>query len=177
MSQTPIPKQPKKRSPFFWVIIVCSGLVLLAFGGCIVGLGMLGQRVYKEVGKPLNQEEILANLGDIPIYQPSTFNTTLSRGAQVGGSFIPGQKSFTAAAFDVSGEPAQIVGWYDEQMRSLEYQPVQVDTDDASLQQIAFQKDDQFVIVQVNDALLKQTGQYSLLLIRMEINDLEKSSS
>jgi hypothetical protein len=164
------PSGPKKpRSPWVWVGLGCGTAILLTFGGCVAFLGLVGQRAAQEMGKPLDRKEVLAKLGDTPIYQPSTFNETMTKGARIGSSLFPGQM-MSAAAFNTGDTPKQIITWYEQQLSSKGYQKL---SEQPSLNrestQVQFQKQSDGIIVQVQEATATSPKGYTFLLMRMRL--------
>ncbi len=165
------PSGPKKpRSPWVWVGLGCGTAILLTFGGCVALLGLVGQRAAQEMGKPLNQKEVFAKLGDTPIYQPSTFNETMTKGARIGGSLFPGAMVSTAA-FNTKDGPNQIIDWYEQQLSAKGYQKMPGPPNLSSTStQVSFQKQSESIIVQVQDAAAANSQKsYTLLLMRMRL--------
>jgi predicted ATP-binding protein involved in virulence len=172
------PSGPKKpRSPWVWVGLGCGTAALLTFGGCAALLSLVGQRAAQEMKKPLNQKEVLAKLGDIPIYQPSTFNESMTKGARFGSSLFPGSM-MSAAAFDTSDSPNQIVDWYEQQLSAKGYKrmPEQPNLN-SKLKQVQFQKQSESIIVQVQETSASGPQKsYTLLLMRMKFPGAKASS-
>jgi hypothetical protein len=113
---------PSKRSPWIWPILGCSLFVLLGFAGCIAGVGLLGKQVYTEVQKPVNEDEIIAALEGIPIYQPSEFDpegTKILRGST---AILPDNIVVTHAAFDSPDSAKTLTRWYQTKMSDLGYE-------------------------------------------------------
>ena len=169
-SSNPVPSGPKKgRSPWMWVGLGCGLTALLAFGGCVALMGVIGQRAAQEIKKPVTQKDVMADLGDIPLYQPSTFDETMTKGVRFGSSFFPG-KMVTAAAFDTSDEPDKIIDWYQQQLSERGYQKLQSQpTFNSKITQANFRKDSESILVQIHDA--KAGGQkYTMVLMRMKLS-------
>jgi hypothetical protein len=165
----PVQSGPKKgRSPWMWVGLGCGLTVLLAFGGCVALMGVIGQRAAQEMGKPITQRDVMAELGDIPVYQPSTFDETMTKGVRFGSSLFPG-KMVTAVAFDTPDEPDKIIDWYQQQLSERGYQKLQSQpTFNSKITQANFKKGSQSIIVQIQDA--KAGGQkYTMVLMRMKL--------
>jgi hypothetical protein len=159
----------KPRSPWMWVGLGCGVTILLTFGGCVALLGFFGNRAVQEISKPLDQKELLAKLGDAPIYQPSTFNEVMTKGARFGSSLFPGEM-FSAAAFDTSDQPNQVIGWYQQQLteRGYQKQPGQSHSD-SKITQASFQRGSESIIVQIQEATSATSPQkYTFLLMRMK---------
>lgn len=167
-NSNPSPSGPKKpRSPWMWVGLGCGITVLLTFGGCVAFLGFVGNRAVQEVSKPLDQKEVLDKLGDTPIYQPSTFNEMMTKGARIGSSLFPGEM-VSAAAFDTSDEPTQVIDWYQQQLQATGYKKIQSSSTN-QITQAGFQKASESIIVQVQEATAATSSQkYTFLLMRMK---------
>ena len=152
-----------------WVGLGCGVTVLLTFGGCVAFLGFVGNRAAQEMSKPLNQKEVIAKLGDTPIYQPSTFNEIMTKGARIGSSLFPGEM-ISAAAFDTSDEPNQIIDWYQQQLTEQGYQKLPGQSKaNSKITQASFQKGSESIIVQVQEATsATRPKKYTFLLMRMK---------
>jgi hypothetical protein len=176
-SSNPMPSRPKKgRSPWIWVGLGCGLTALLAFGGCVALLGIVGQKAAREMGKPLTQKDALAKLGDIPIYQPSTFDELMTKGAQIGSSLVPGGFIAGSAAFDTNDEPAKVLAWYQQALTAKGYHQLpNQPTFNSNLTQASFQKESDSILVQVQDAS-KGTHKYTFLLMRMKLPKSKASS-
>jgi hypothetical protein len=173
----PLPTRSKKsRSPWMWVGIGCGVSALLAFGGCIAFVGFVGQKAAQEMGKPIGQQEAIAKLGDVPIYQPSTFNETMTKGAQFGSSLIPGQIVSAAVAFETQDNPDRIIRWYQQELAAKGYHqlPKQPTLSD-NITQASFQKESDGILVQVQNASSSAKA-YMLLLMRMKLPKSKTSS-
>jgi hypothetical protein len=173
---TPSPLNPKKStSPWVWVGLGCGTAVLLTFGGCIALFGVVSQKAVKELSKPVDQKEAVAELGDTPIYQPSTFNETITKGARLGSSLFPG-KMVSAAAFDTSDAPNQVIDWYKQTLSAKGYRkaPGQPTLNSKSVQ-ATFQRQSDGIIVQVDDASTASRKNYTLLLMRMKLPSAKQS--
>jgi hypothetical protein len=171
------PSGPKKpQSPWVWVGLGCGTATLLSFGGCVAFLGLVGQRAAQEMKKPLDQKEVLTKLGDTPIYQPSTFNETMTKGARFGSSLFPGQM-MSAAAFYTGDEPNQIIDWYEQQLSAKGYQklPGQPSLSSKSTQ-VQFQKQSDSIIIQVQEATAGSPKSYTFLVMRMRLPTSKASS-
>ncbi|WP_404789002.1 hypothetical protein [Altericista sp. CCNU0014] len=166
----PGPKRP--RSPWVWVGLGCGTALLLTFGGCVLLFGTIGQRAAQEMGKPLDRQEAIAKLGDTPIYQPSTFNETMTKGARLGSSIFPGAM-VSAAAFNTSDGPDKVIGWYEQQLAAKGYRrmPEQFNPNGKS-KQATFQNKSEGIIVQMDDVAGAAGSQknYTLLLMRMRFS-------
>lgn len=150
-----------------WVGLGCGVTILLTFGGCVAFLGFVGNRAAQEISKPLDSKEVLDKLGDTPIYQPSTFNELMTKGARIGGSLFPGVM-VSAAAFDTSDEPKQVIDWYQEQLADAGYKKIQSSSNN-QITQAGFQKGSESIIVQVQEATTAPSSQkYTFLLMRMK---------
>jgi hypothetical protein len=150
-----------------WVGLGCGVTILLTFGGCVAFLGFVGNRAVQEVSKPLDQKEVLDKLGDTPIYQPSTFNEMMTKGARIGSSLFPGEM-VSAAAFDTSDEPTQVIDWYQSQLQASGYKKIQSNSNN-QITQAGFQKGSENIIVQVQEATTATSSQkYTFLLMRMK---------
>jgi hypothetical protein len=162
------PSEPKKpRSPWMWVGLGCGVTVLLTFGGCMAFLGFVGNRAAQEISKPLDQKEVLDKLGNIPIYQPSTFNEMMTKGVRIGSSLFPGDR-FSAAAFDTSDEPKQVIDWYQQQLQAVGYKKIQSSSDN-QITQASFQKGSESIVVQVQETTAATSSQKNMfLLMRMK---------
>jgi hypothetical protein len=176
-SSNPLPTGPKKsRSPWMWVGLGCGVTALLAFGGCVAFIGVVGQKAAQEMGKPITQKEAIAKLGDVPIYQPSTFNETMTKGAQFGTSLIPGQIVSAAVAFETKDDPERILRWYQQELTAKGYHQLpKQPTLNSNLTQASFQKESDGILVQVQDAR-GGAKPYMLLLMRMKLPTSKKSS-
>jgi hypothetical protein len=165
---TPSPLGPKKStSTWVWVGLGCGTATLIAFGGC-VGLGILGQHAVEEFNKPVNPKEAIAKLGDIPIYQPSTFNEMKTKGARIGSSIIPGVV-VSAITFDTSDPPNQVLEWYEKQLTSKGYRKTSKQPVTAGMYtQDTFQKSKEAIVVQTIDSSTKSRKNYSFTLMRMK---------
>lgn len=163
------PSGPRKpRSPWMWVALGCGVSVLLTFGGCVAFLGYVGNRAAQEMRKPLDQKAVLAKLGDTPIYQPSTFNESATKGARIGSSLFPGEM-VSAAAFDTSSKPNDIFDWYEQQLTAQGYRRLPEQTFPGSkVTQISFQRQSENIIVQVEEASTDSQKQYTFVLIRVK---------
>jgi hypothetical protein len=166
-SSNPVPSGPKKgRSPWMWVGLGCGLTVLLAFGGCVALMGVIGQRAAQEMGKPITQKEAMAKLGDIPIYKPSTFDENMTKGVRFSSSLMPGEM-MTAAAFGTSDEPDKIIDWYQKQLSERGYQKLQSQpTFNSKITQANFKKDSESILVQIHDAT---TGGHKYTMVLMHI--------
>ena len=146
----PAPK--RRRSPWFYAAIGCSLMFVLTVGGCIAGITILGNHFYSEVNKPLEPNQVLADLGEIPIYQPSELDIEMTRVMRASMTFVPMGKP-TAAAFRTSEPVEKIQQWYRQQLLDLGYQPAQNaenplgDTEGLGAQ-LQFAKENQFVLIQ-----------------------------
>lgn len=150
-----------------WVGLGCGLTVLLAFGGCVALMGVIGQRAAQEIRKPLTQKETIAKLGDIPIYQPSTFNEPMTRGVRFGSSLFPGEM-MTAAAFDTSAQPDQIIDWYQQRLTKKGFQTLPQQPSFATNTRVAtFRKGSESIIVQIEDAK-RGEQKHTLILMRMK---------
>ncbi len=164
------PSGPKKpRSPWMWVGLGCGVTALLTFGGCVAFLGFVGNRAAQEISKPLNQKEVIAKLGDTPIYQPSTFNEVMTKGARFGSSLFPGEM-VSAAAFDTSADPNQVIDWYQQQLSEKGYQKLPGQSNvNSKATQVSFQKGSESIIVQIQEATSATSPKkYTFLLMRMK---------
>jgi hypothetical protein len=175
-SSNPIPTGPKKsRSPWMWVGIGCGVTTLLAFGGCVAFLGVVGQKAAQEMGKPITKEDAISKLGDIPIYQPSTFSETMTKGAQFGSSLIPGQIVSAAVAFETQDNPDQVIRWYQQELAAKGYQQLpKQPTLSSNVTQASFQKESDGILVQVQDSNSSAKA-YMLLLMRMKLPNSKQS--
>jgi hypothetical protein len=152
-----------------WVGIGCGLTTLLAFGGCVAFLGIVGQKAAREMGKPVTQKEAIAKLGDVPIYQPSTFDETMTKGAQFGSSLIPAQIVSAAVAFETKDDPDKIIGWYQQELAAKGYHQLpKQPTLNSNLTQASFQKESDAVLVQVQESS-RSANAYTLLLMRMKL--------
>jgi hypothetical protein len=174
-SSNPIPTGPKKsRSPWMWVGIGCGVTTLLAFGGCVAFLSVVGQKAAQEMGKPITKEDAIAKLGDIPIYQPSRFNETMTKGAQFGSSLIPGQIVSAAVAFETQDNPERVIRWYQQALAAKGYHQLpKQPTFNSDLTQASFQKESDGILVQVQDSRSSAKA-YMLLLMRMRLSNAKK---
>jgi hypothetical protein len=164
---TPSPLEPKKTtSPWVWVGLGCGTAALIAFGGC-VGLGILSQRAVEEFNKPIDPKEAIAKLGDIPIYQPSTFNELNTKSARFGGSIVPGTL-VSAVSFDTSDPPNQVMKWYEQQLTGKGYKKFSNPTIVGGLTQVSFRKQTEGIMVQTLDASTNARKDYSFTLVRMK---------
>lgn len=172
------PSGPKKpRSPWVWVGLGCVTAALLTFGGCVALLGLVGQRTAQEMKKPLDQKEVLAKLGDTPIYQPSTFNVHMTKRARMASSLYPGSM-VSAAAFDISDSPNQIIDWYEQQLSAKGYKrmPDQLHLG-SKLKQVQFHKQFESIIIQIQEVPdPRPQKSYGLFLIRMKFPGAKPSS-
>jgi hypothetical protein len=173
----PVPTGPKKsQSPWMWVGIGCGVTALLAFGGCVAFVGFVGQKAAQEMGKPITQKEAIAKLGDVPIYQPSTFSETMTKGAQFGSSLIPGQLISAAVAFETKDDPDKVIGWYKQELAAKGYHQLpKQPTLNSNLTQASFQKESDGILVQVQDSSSSAKA-YMLLLMRMKLPTSKRSS-
>jgi hypothetical protein len=167
---TPSPLEPKKpTSPWVWVGLGCGITALIAFGGC-VGLGILGQRAVEEFNKPVDPKEAIAKLGDIPIYQPSTFNELSTKSARLGGSIVPGAL-VSIVSFDTSDPPNQVMKWYEQKLADKGYRKRSVPSVPdglGGLTQVHFQRQTEDIMVQTMDASTNSRKDYSFTLARMK---------
>lgn len=172
----PVPTGPKKsQSPWMWVGIGCGVTALLAFGGCVAFLGVVGQKAAQEMGKPITKEAAIAKLGDIPVYQPSTFSETMTKGAQFGSSLIPGQIVSAVVAFETKDNPEQIIRWYQQELTAKGYQQLpKQPTLSSNITQASFQKESDGILVQIQDSS-GSTKAYMLLLMRMKLPKSKES--
>jgi hypothetical protein len=165
---TPSPLGPKKStSPWVWVGLGCGTAALIAFGGC-VGLGILGQHAVEEFNKPVNPKEAIAKLGDIPIYQPSTFNELDTKSVRFGGSIVPGA-FVSIVSFDTSDPPNKVMKWYEQKLADKGYRKISVPSVPnglAGLTQVHFQKQAEGIMVQTMDASTNSRKDYSFTLAR-----------
>jgi hypothetical protein len=162
---TPSPLGPKKStSPWVWVGLGCSIAALIAFGGC-VGLGILGQHAVEEFKKPVDPKEAIAKLGDIPIYQPSTFNELLTKSTRLSTSVVPG-KMFSPVAFDTSDPPSQVLTWYEQQLVNKGYRATARQSIIKGLTQVTFRKQTESILVQVQDSSTSSGKNSSFVLMR-----------
>lgn len=98
-------------------------MVLLGFAGCVAGVSYFGQRIYTEIHKPVNEEDILAALGDIPVYQPSEFDPELTkvlRGSTA--AILPNKVTATHAAFSSPDSADTVIDWYKTALSELGYE-------------------------------------------------------
>ncbi|MEO0374291.1 MAG: hypothetical protein AAF329_06585 [Cyanobacteria bacterium P01_A01_bin.17] len=110
-----------KQAPWVWGIVGCSFMVLLGFAGCVAGVGYLGQRIYTEVQKPVNEDDIIAALGDIPIYQPSEFDPELTKVLRSSTAILPDRLVATHAAFRSPDSQDAVIDWYKTAMSERGY--------------------------------------------------------
>jgi hypothetical protein len=177
-NSNPVPSGPKKgQSPWMWVGIGCGITALLAFGGCVAFVGIVGQKAAQQMGKPLTQKEAMAKLGDIPIYQPSTFNETMTKGAQFGSSLVPGEFISGSAAFDTNDGPDKVIDWYQQELAAKGYHQLpKQPTLNSNLTQASFQKESDGILIQVQDSSSRSGNKYTLLLMRMNLLKSKTSS-
>jgi hypothetical protein len=164
---TPSPLGPKKStSPWVWVGLGCGTAALIAFGG-IVTIGLMTQRAVQEFNKPINSKETIAKLGDIPIYQPSTFDEMGTKGSRLGTAFLPKEMLFTAA-FDTSDPPDKVLDWYEHQFSNKGYRATSRQIIFKVLTQVDFQKDrTERITLQVQETGTKSRRKTSFVLMRM----------
>jgi hypothetical protein len=114
------PPPPRKRmSPWAMTGIGCAVLLV----GSIVGIGACGVQMSnamkEELNKPIDKEQVLAELGDTPLYPKIQFDensTKIGRaGMKIGGRFVPAQKT-AIAGFRTEDAPPLVYAWYDEQL-------------------------------------------------------------
>jgi hypothetical protein len=164
---TPSPLGPKKStSPWVWVGLGCGTAALIAFGGC-VGLGILGQRAVQEFNKPVDPKEAVAKLGDIPIYQPSTFNEMRTKSMRLSTSLFS-RKAVSTVAFDTRDPPNQVLTWYEQQFASQGYRASSKQSILKGLTQVTFQKQTDLILVQAQDSSTSSRKDYWFVLVCMQ---------
>jgi hypothetical protein len=158
-----------------WVGLGCGVTALLTFGGCVAFIGVVGQKAAQEMGKPMTKEGAIAKLGDVPIYQPSTFNEAMTKGAQFGTSLIPGQIISAAVAFETKDNPDRVRSWYQQALAAKGYHQLpKQPTLNSNITQASFQKESDGILVQIQDSS-SGVKAYTLLLMRMKLPKSNKS--
>lgn len=174
---SPSPSGPKKStSPWVWVGLGCVTAVLLTIGGCIALLGVVSKQAVKHFGKTVTPKEALARFGDIPIYQPSTFNAERIKEARLGSSLFPGEM-VSSVVFDTSDAPNQVMNWYEQQLSAKGYQRTSKQTMlNSKSAKVTFEKQLESILVEVDDASTGSRKNYTLLLMRMKLPGSKPSS-
>jgi hypothetical protein len=117
------PPPPKRRlSPWAMTGIGCAVLLV----GSIAGLGtcavQMSNAMKEELKKPIDKQQVLAELGDTPLYPKVQFDeqgTKVGRaGMKVGGRFVPAQ-STAIVGFRTEDSASLVYDWYDIEMPKL----------------------------------------------------------
>ncbi|PZD72559.1 hypothetical protein C1752_03394 [Acaryochloris thomasi RCC1774] len=122
-------------------------MVLLGFAGCVAGVGYFGQRVYTEIQKPVNEDDIVAALGDIPVYQPSKFDPELTKVLRSSTAILPDRLVATHAAFRSPDPEDTVIDWYKTEMSELGYESS--DTELGFIRQVQFENGRDSLLVQL----------------------------
>jgi hypothetical protein len=141
---------------------IAGTLIFLTFSSCAALIGFISYTTSQTVSKPINQQTALTQLGNFPIYQPSTFDELTSRGTSLGASVLPGTK---AIAFTTPDPAQKILTWYEQKLPNLGYEKYQ-DQKQFGTTQISFRKKSEILIVQVQEPTNKTTR---FNLMRMNI--------
>jgi hypothetical protein len=146
------PPPPKKRmSPWAMTGIGCAVLLV----GSIAGLGTCAVQMSKvmkeELKKPIDKEQVLAQLGDTPLYPKIQFDEALSKlgraGLKFGGRFVPAERT-VAGGFRTDDAPSLVYAWYDEQLIKAGY--VLEDKRSGKQEGHTYRKDHDMIVVHVN---------------------------
>ncbi len=121
MSNSPKSSTKAKRPYWVYGIVGCSFIVLLSFAGCVAGISYFGQRMYTEIQKPVNKDDILSALKDIPIYQPSEFDPDFTKAMRASEAILPDNVVATNAGFISPDSANKIISWYKAEMLALGY--------------------------------------------------------
>lgn len=157
------PPPPKKRmSPWAMTGIGCAVLLV----GAVAGLGTCAvqlQNAYKdELKKPVDKEQLLAELGDTPLYPKVQFDEELSRmvraGMKIGGRIIPAERT-AVGGFRTDDAPSLVYGWYDEQLIKAGY--VLEDKRSGNQEGHNYRKDHDMIVVTVT----RDKGEANRLLL------------
>lgn len=119
------PPPPKKRiSPWAVTGIGCAVLLVGAVIGISTMVVSMSNAMKEEMKKPINKQEILADLGDTPLYPKVQFDEQMTKAGRAGmktmSAFIPAQK-FVVAGFRTDDSTAQVYAWYDEKLAAQGY--------------------------------------------------------
>lgn len=165
------PPPPRKRlSPWAITGIGCGVLLL----GSVVGIGacalQLRNAMNEELKKPLDKQQVLAELGDTPLYPKLEFDEQATKvgraGMKIGGRFVPAQR--TAIAGFRTPDPSNVVyDWYDAKLREKGFQLE--DKKGATQSGHTYRKDHDMVIVQAG----RQKGELNSLVL-MRFYDIKR---
>jgi hypothetical protein len=165
-STPPPPNRQKSTSPWVWVGLGCGTAMLITVGG-IVTIGLLTQRAFKEFSKPVTSQEAVAKLGNVPIYQPSTFDEIRTKSMRLSTSLFSG-KTVSTAAFDTSDPPNQVMTWYEQQLANKGYRASTRQSILKNLTQVTFQKQTDLILVQTQDSSTSSRKDYWFVLMRLQ---------
>lgn len=147
MPTSPKPATQSKRPYWVWGVVGCSFIVLLSFAGCVAGISYFGQRMYTEIQKPVNEDDILTALKDIPIYQPSEFDPDYTKALRASAAILPKNMVATNAGFISPDSANTIISWYKTQMLDLGYESEENNL--GFIRQITFSKGRDSLLVQL----------------------------
>ncbi|WP_394794498.1 hypothetical protein [Armatimonas sp.] len=170
VSYNPPPPPKRRLSP--WAVTGIGCLVLVV--GAIVAVGVvavqISNNIKAEAKKPINKEEILADLGETPLYPNIQFDEQVTRASRVGmmtfSRIIPAKK-VVMAGFRTQDEPKKVYDWYSDKLLEKGYRPEKGRGGQRGGR--AFRKESEMIMVQVE----KQKGEWNGLML-MRFNGMRK---
>ena len=166
----PPPPPNKPRSPWVAVGLGCLGLSVLGFGGCIVLVNSVKNKVVASMKKPLSPEQAVSSLNGLPVYPGATVDiptTKIMRGTSETMSAMMGKAKMSMVVFRVKDvAPEKVGAWYDKNLAAAGWHASAGDAADQFASQNSkqmkvkrqFVKGDQQAVIQANDKPLKTTG-------------------
>ncbi len=161
------PPPPKKRlSPWAVTGIGCAVLLVGAVIGISIVVVQVSKNFKEEMKKPLNKQQILADLGNTPLYPKVQFDEHVTKAGRAGmitmAQFIPAKK-VTIAGFRTEDAATQVYAWYDEKLKAQGFQPEEGRGNGRGGH--AYRKDSDMVMVQMSHDAKELNG---LMLMRFD---------
>ena len=146
------PPPPPKRRLSPWAVTGIGCAVLLV--GSVIGIGIVvvsvSNNMKEEMKKPLNTQQILADLGDTPLYPKIKFDEQVSKAGRAGmltlARFMPAKK-VTIAGFRTDDSAAQVYSWYEEKLAAQGFRREEGRSNRGGH---AYRKDNDMIIAQMN---------------------------
>ena len=169
-SYSPPPPPKRRMSP--WAVTGIGCLVLLV--GAIVAVSVIAVNISKtvneEIKKPVDKEQILADLGDTPLYPLVQFDEQVTRAGRAGmvafSRIVPAQKVILAG-FRTQDKPEKVQDWYQDKLTTQGFR--REEGRGGRRGGRAYRKGSDMVLVQVE----RQKGEWNGLLL-MRFNGMRR---